>query len=98
MVAKGFTQVPGIDFGETYTLVTWLELIHMILHIGTTKDWDIDHLDIKTAFLHGELDEEIYMEQLEGAKAFGKEDWVMSSEQRPLWPSPSQPSVGQEII
>ena len=76
MVAKGFTQVPGIDFGETYTLVTWLELIHMILHIGTTKDWDIDHLDIKTVFLHGELDEEIYMEQLEGTKAFGKEDWV----------------------
>jgi len=53
-----------------------LESICTILHIGATNDWDIDHLDVKTTFLHGELDKEIYMEQLEGAKAFGKEDWV----------------------
>jgi len=76
VVAKGFTQVPGIDFNETYALVTCLESICAILHIGATKDWDIDHLDVKTTFLHGELDKEIYMEQPEGAKEPGKEDWV----------------------
>jgi len=48
----------------------------MVLHIGATNDWDIDHLDIKTAFLHGELDEEIYMEQPEGAKEPRREDWI----------------------
>ena len=76
MVAKGFTQVPGIDFGETYALVTFLESVCTILHIGATNDWDINHLDVKTEFLHGELDEEIYMEQPKGAKELGKEDWI----------------------
>ena len=76
VVAKGFTQVPGVDFGETYAPVTQLESIRTVLHIGATNDWDIDHLDVKTAFLHGELDEEIYMEQPEGVKEPGKEDWI----------------------
>ena len=76
MVAKGFTQVPGIDFGETYAPVTHLESVHTVLHLRATNDWDIDHLDVKTAFLHGQLDEEIYMEQPEGAKEPGKEDWI----------------------
>ena len=65
-----------MDFGETYTLVTRLESICTVLHIGASNDWEIDHLDVKTAFLHGELYEEIYMEQPEGAKEPGKEDWV----------------------
>ena len=68
VVAKGFTQVPVKDFGETYVPVTCLELIRTVLHIVTSNDWEIDHLDVKTALLHGELDEEIYMEQPDGAK------------------------------
>jgi len=48
----------------------------MVLHIGAMNDWDIDHLDIKMAFLHGELDKEIYMEQPEGTKEPGREDWI----------------------
>ena len=63
-MAKGLTQVPGVNFRETYTPVTQLESICTVLHIGATNDWDIDHIDIKMAFLHGELDEEIYMKNL----------------------------------
>jgi len=40
------------------------------------NNWDIDHLNVKTVFLHGKLDEKIYMEQPEGAKEPGKEDWI----------------------
>ena len=79
MVAKGYTQVPGVDFEEMFASIMQLESVRAILHIGATNDWNIDHLDIKTAFLHGDLDEEnqeIYMEQLEGAKEPSKEDWV----------------------
>jgi len=47
---KGFTQVFGVDFGETYAPVTWLKSIQTVLHIGAMNDWDIDHLDVKTAF------------------------------------------------
>ena len=76
MVANGFTQIPGINFGETFALVTRLESVCTVLHISATNYWDIDHLDVKTVFLHGELDEEIYMEQPEGTKELGKEDWI----------------------
>ena len=75
-VAKGFAQIPGIDFTETYAPVTRLESMCAILHIGANLDWEIHQMDIKTAFLHGDLKEEIYMEQPEGAKECGKEDWV----------------------
>ena len=49
VVAKGYTQVLGIDFEETFMPVTFLESLRSVLHIGATKIWDIDHLDIKTA-------------------------------------------------
>jgi len=53
-----------------------MESMHMVLHIGTTLDWDIHQMDVKTVFLHGNLGEEVYMEQLEGGKEPGKESWV----------------------
>jgi len=53
-----------------------MESMHAILHIGTSLDWEIHQLDVKMVFLHGDLEEEIYMHQLEGRKAPGKEDWV----------------------
>jgi hypothetical protein len=53
-----------------------MESMRIILHIGVALDWDINQLDIKMAFLHGNLEEEIYMEQLEGAKEPRKEGYV----------------------
>ena len=79
-VAKGFTQMPGIDYAETFAPVARMEAIRSILHIGAVNDWEIDQLDVKTAFLHGELEEELYMEQPEGAKEPGREGWVCALE------------------
>jgi len=74
-VAKDFSQIPGIDYKETFALVACLESVRVILHLGAKHNWEIDQLDFKTAFLHGNLKEELYMEQPEGMTEPGKEDW-----------------------
>ena len=76
VVAKGFAQKPGIDYTDTYAPVARMESTRAILHIGASLDWEIHQMDIKTAFLHGNLKEEVYMEQPEGMKEPGKESWV----------------------
>jgi hypothetical protein len=76
VVAKGYSQVHGVDYTDTYTPVTQMESMCTILHIGATLDWEINQLDVKMVFLHGDLEEEVYMEQPEGQKELRKEDWV----------------------
>src|SRR5882724_807392 len=76
LVAKGFAQKPGIDYMDTYAPVACMESTRVLLHIGTSLDWEVHQMDIKMAFLHGNPKEEIFMEQPEGMKEPGKEDWV----------------------
>jgi len=76
VVAKGYSQIHRVDYTDTYAPVARMESMRTILHIGATLDWEINQLDIKTAFLNGDLEEEVYMEQPEGWKEAGKEDWV----------------------
>lgn len=66
LVAKGYTQVNGLDFNETYAPVTRLETIRLLFGLAVEKDWEIRQIDVKTAYLNGDLDEEIYMEPPEG--------------------------------
>ena len=63
LVAKGYTQRPGINFEETFSLVAMPKSIRILLAIATYYDYDIWQMDVKTAFLNGSLDKEIYMEQ-----------------------------------
>ena len=62
LVARGFSQVPGLDYEETYAPVTRLETIWLLLGIAASKNWEVRQLDVKSAYLHGDLDEEIYMD------------------------------------
>jgi hypothetical protein len=66
LVAKGFQQVHSIDYDETFTLVAKMDSIRLALAIATTKGWEVHQMDVKNAFLHGDLSEEIYMEQPQG--------------------------------
>jgi hypothetical protein len=75
-VAKGFTQIYRIDFEEIFSPVVRFETVHLLLSIAALEDWDIEVLDVKTAFLFGELDEEIYIEQSEGFVKKGQEKKV----------------------
>lgn len=76
LVAKGFTQEHGIDYGETFSPVVRNSTIRMLLALAAEMDWDIDHLDVTTAFLNGDLEEEVYMEQPEGFAVEGHESKV----------------------
>lgn len=63
LVAKGFTQQQGIDYGETFSPVVRYTSIRMLLAISAQFNLDIEQMDVVTAFLHGKIDEDIYMVQ-----------------------------------
>ena len=66
LVAKGFSQTEGIDYNEIYSPVVKHRSIRVILSLVAYFDWELEQLDVKTAFLYGELDEQIFMSQPEG--------------------------------
>lgn len=76
LVAKGFTQEYGIDYKETYSPVVRYSTIRTLLALAVNLDMHVDHMDVKTAFLNGELNETVYMEQPDGYKVEGKENYV----------------------
>ena len=76
LVAKGFSQQPRLDYDETFSPVVRYETIRLLLATAALENWDIEALDVKTAFLYGDLDEEIYMQQPEGFIIKGQENKV----------------------
>lgn len=66
LVVKGFQQKKGIDFDEIFSPVVKMTSIRIILGMVASMNLELEQMDVKTAFLHGSLDEEIYMEQPEG--------------------------------
>ena len=66
MVAKGFPQVQGVDYHENFAPVAKMDSIRLVLVISTSKHWEVHHMDVKSAFLHGDIHEEIYMKEHEG--------------------------------
>ncbi|GJR63476.1 retrovirus-related pol polyprotein from transposon TNT 1-94 [Tanacetum coccineum] len=66
LVAKGHTQTYGIDYSETFSSVTKINTIRVLISIAANKGWPLHQFDVKNAFLHGELKEEIYMEAPRG--------------------------------
>ena len=61
-------------------------LIRALLGIVVVHDLELEQLDVKTTFLHGELEEDIYMQQLEGFVVSGKDNYVCLLKKIPLWP------------
>ena len=76
LVVKGFSQRKGIDFDEIFSPVVKMCSIHVVLGLAASLDLEVEQMDVKTAFLHGDLDKEIYMEQPEGFQVKGKEDYA----------------------
>jgi hypothetical protein len=65
-VAKSFKQWYGIDYDDTFSLVIKIATICTILSIVVSKGWNLRQLDVQNVFLHGYLEEEVYMQQLPG--------------------------------
>ena len=76
MSAKGYRQKEGLDYFDTYSPVSRITSIRTLIAIAAVYNFDIHQMDVKTTFLNGELDEEIYMEQPEGFVLKGQESKV----------------------
>ena len=72
LVEKGYSQVERVDFGEIFSPVAKLTSIRVLMSLVVAFDLEIEQMDVKTMFLHGDLEEEIYRKQPEGFVVKGK--------------------------
>jgi hypothetical protein len=77
IVAKGYLQQPGIDYDEAFAPVARMESVRMLLAVAAQKGWLVHQMDVKSAFLNGELKEEVYVRQPPGFVAAGHEGKVL---------------------
>ena len=76
LVVKGYAQIYGVDYSETFAPVARMDSIRFLLAVAAHRNWKVFQLDVKSAFLNGILQEEIYVEQPAGFVNQGKEDKV----------------------
>ena len=76
LVSKGFKQKKGVDYLNTFALVTRISSIRVLIASASVHNLGIHQMDFKTAFLNGELEEEIYMDQPKGCMVLGDEKKV----------------------
>lgn len=76
LVVKGYAQEYGVDYTEVFAPVARMDTVRLIIAVATQKGWGIYQLDVKSAFLHGELQEEVFVEQPHGYEVAGKMEMV----------------------
>ncbi|MCO5569069.1 hypothetical protein L7F22_022776 [Adiantum nelumboides] len=76
LVAKGYAQTYGIDYEEMFALVAKMATVRVVIAMAATKSWILHQMDVKNAFLHGDLQEEVYIEQPPGFQDKSHLDYV----------------------
>ncbi|KAJ4728612.1 Retrovirus-related Pol polyprotein from transposon TNT 1-94 [Melia azedarach] len=76
LVAKGYSQRVGIDYDEMFAPVARLETVRLIISLAAQNKWKIHQMDVKSAFLNGVVEKEVYIQQSIGFKVKGKEDKI----------------------
>jgi hypothetical protein len=77
LVAKGYAQRQGVDVDEVFAPVARMETVRLLLALAAHSRWEVHHMDVKSAFLNGELSEEVYVVQPPGYVTAGKEQMVL---------------------
>ena len=77
VVAKGYNQVEGVDYDQTFSPTIRFESIRQMVALRTAKNMEMHLMDVTTTFLYAPLEEEVYMEQPEGTVLPGNEGKVM---------------------
>ncbi|CAJ2651499.1 unnamed protein product [Trifolium pratense] len=77
LVAKGYSQRADIDYDEIFAPVARLETVRLIISLAAQNKWKIHQIDVKSAFLNGVLDEEVYIEQPQGYEVKGEKEKVL---------------------
>ena len=78
-MGSGYSQVSGTNFSDIFSLFAKVASIILVISIAASFDFEVEQMDVKTTFLHGDLEEEIYMKQLEGFTVKGKRELVSKS-------------------
>jgi hypothetical protein len=85
LVAKGYNQTHGVDYDETFAPVAKMNTIRTLISIAANKGWKLYQMDVKNAFLHGDLHEEVYMEVPPGFSSKETEGKVCRLKKISVW-------------
>jgi hypothetical protein len=72
LVARGFFQKHGVDYNEVFALVARIETVRLVVALACKNRWSLYHLEVKSAFLNGPIDEELFVSQPLGFEIQGK--------------------------
>ena len=89
--------MPGIDFGDIFSHVAKVNSIRLLLSVATAFDYEVEQMDVKTTYLHRDLEEDIYMKQPKGFTVKGKKELVCKLKKVFVWVKTVTKDVVSEI-